>query len=480
MVRGLSLVCGTLVVFAVPAQEQFGLFNSNYAGTDAVSLNPARMVTQWQWRDINIIGFDLSAWNDHVYVTGRERSVLGTMQESIATSSADGFVINESLDPGARHAFVNARVLAPAISFSMGKSAIGAHISSRAALSFTGAGSEIGRFGYNGLGYTPQHGLAYDEGGMRLVGAAWSEIGLSYARLLVADGFGLLSAGVTGRYLVPHAGGGLVFEKLSFSVMDTANAEISDAAGHYGYAAPAAVNGSGFGFDVGFVYERTMDEVRNFIPHQSQGGCKMPQYRYRIGASLVDIGGMSFTDPIAGSFSASSAMFNNYEGIHANGVEGIDSLLSNSLSGFVRTQELSVGLPTAFAFQYDQRIMDHVYLSADLVQNLAFWNSLRLRRANTTALVARYETRRWEAAVPLVFREYDLAKPSVGLMLRSNNVVLGSDDLLPLVLRGSVYGVDAYVRVKWTIFRSPICRGKKKAAHRQGDTNALPCTVIAN
>lgn len=478
MIRKILIGCWALTVCSARAQEQFGILNSNYAGTDAVSLNPARMPTQWQWRDINIIGADLSVWNDHVYVTGRDRSVLGEVRESMRSATSDGFIINESLDGGSRHAFVNARILAPAVSFSMGRNAIGAHVSSRAALSLTGVGMELGRFGYNGLMYRPQHGIGYADDDLRSVAAAWSEVGLSYGRLLVAHEFDLFSAGITAKYLVPHFGGGIAFDRFSFTVIDTARAQVDAASGAYGLAMPSAIGGQGFGMDLGVVYERTRDEVNGFIPHESNGGCDMPEYQFRIGASLLDIGGMSFTDPLAGTFEASSAAFSNYQAIHTNGADGIDSLLAASLSGFVRTNSMNIGLPTAASVQFDHRVAKHVYLAADVVQNLALWHTLRLRRPNTAAIVARYETRRWEAAVPLVFHEYDVRKPSVGLMLRLNNVVIGSDNLLPLVTRGSVYGVDAYFRLKWTIFRSPVCRGKRKAEHRQGDRNALPCVTL--
>ena len=474
--RSLS-ACGMVLALTAGAQEQYGLFNSNYAGTDAVSINPARMTTQWQWRDINIIGADLSVWNDHVYVTGRDRSVLGEVRETMRTANADGFVINESLDPGARHAFVNARALAPAFAFSMGRNAIGAHVSSRAALSVTGVGMELGRFGYNGLVYAPQHGIGYTDDGLRIVGAAWSEVGLSFSRLLVARGFDLFSAGITGKYLVPHAGGGIAFDHFSYTVLDTARADVSAASGTYGLAMPQVIGGQGFGADIGVVYERTRDEVNGFIPHESNGGCDMPEYQFRLGASLLDLGGMSFSEPLAGTFDASTARFANYQAIHTNGTQGIDSLVAASLSGFSRSSSMSIGLPTAASVQYDQRMAKHLYLSAGVLQNLALWSTLRLRRANTEALVARYETRRWEAAVPLVFHEYDIRKPAVGLMLRMNSVIIGSDNLLPLITRGNVYGVDAYFRLKWTIFRSPVCRGKRKAEHRQGDKNALPCVT---
>lgn len=474
-VRPMAWVAGLSFAGLVHAQEQFGLLHSNYAGTDAVALDPARMATQWQWMDVNVVGADLHVWNDHVYVTTRQRTIIGQMRESIRTSDGTGFTINESLASGRRSAFINARVAGPAVVLNLGRSSIGAHISTRAAISATGVGEDLARFGYHGLHYWPQHGIRYQDDGLRLLGAAWTEIGVSYARLLAAHDFSLLSAGITAKYLVAHAGGGLVLHTLDYAILDTLQAQVQAASGTYGLAGPAVDAGRGLGLDLGITYERTLDEADGYIPHQSGGGCTPLNYRYRLGVSLIDLGGMRFRNAYAGDFDASAALYTDYPGLHPNGTEGIDSLLSHSLSGFVRSGAFSMGLPTAVAVQYDQRILAHVYVAGDLVQNLSVFNGMRLRRPNTVAVVPRFETQRLELAVPVVFHEYDYRHPTVGVMLRLNNVIIGSDNALPFVSHVPAYGADLYCRIKWTIFRSPVCRGKRKPKHHAGDGNALPC-----
>jgi Family of unknown function (DUF5723) len=474
MLRALVFGCLFPLVGLVAAQEQVGMVHSNYAGTDAVSLNVARMSGQWAWMDINLIGADLFVWNDHVYVSGKNRSLLGEMRESIRSSQGDGFVFNESLAGGDRHAFVQARVKGPAVALSLGKRSIGAFVSTRLGLSLTGVGNEIARFGYNGLTYRPQHGTRFESDGLRLITAAWTEIGVSYAEQIVAHDFHRLNVGASAKYLIAHGGAGLSLSNLDYTVLDTAVAMIHGASGSYGIATPAANAGHGFGFDLGVSYERTLDEADGYVPHAS---CDPLPYRYRLGFSLIDLGGMHFRNALAGTFDASVANLANYPAIHADGEEGVDSLLAASLSGFSRTEELRIGLPTAASVQYDHRLMDHLFVVASAVQNLSFGGALRLRRPNTISVVPRFETMRFEAALPLTFYEYDLRHPGFGLMLRANNVIIGSDNMLPLLTRGSLYGLDLYFRVKWTVFRSPICRGKKKATHRPGDGNALPCTM---
>ena len=474
MMRPLAFACLFLVVCSARAQERSGIAHSNYAGTDAVPLNPARLSGQWSWMDVNILGADLFVWNDHVYVNGQSRSVLGEMRESIRTSNSDRFVINEALDPGTRHVFAQARLKGPALALSLGKTSIGAHVSTRFALSLTGVGNAFARFAFNGLTFKPQHGIRYQDDGLRLVSAAWTEFGVSFARQLVARDYHRVSAGITANYLLGHAGAGLGFSELDYTVLDTAQALIHGASGEYGLAMPAVNAGRGFGFDVGISYERTLEEADGYIPHSS---CDPLPYRYRLGFSIIDLGGVRFPNALSGTFDASTAAFEDYTEVQANGEEGIDSLISASLSSFQRTQDLSIGLPTAASVQFDHRVADHVYIAASAVQNLSFGSALRLRRPNTIAFVPRFETQRFEVALPITLYEYSIRRPGFGVMLRLNNLVIGSDNLLPLVSRSSLYGLDLYFRLKWTIFRSPICRGKKKAKHRAGDGNALPCDV---
>lgn len=472
MLRALLIGVLLLVMCRVHAQEQFGIAHSNYAGTDAVALNPARMATQWPWMDVNITGAGAFVWNDHIYMSGNERSLLGEMRASMRGAQGGRMNFQETLRGGTRHGFANAHIAGPAITVGMGRNSLGAHFSSKAAVSVTGVGNDLARFAYNGLGYTPQHGVRYHDDLLRIVGGARSEFGVSFARLLIARDNTLLSAGITGKYLLAHAGAGLSFNSLDYAVLDTARAEIYDASGVYGYAAPRTNAGHGFGADIGAVYERTLENADGYTPHSA---CEPMPYRYRIGLSLLDIGGMRFAGGVSGSFNGSTSFFPNYNDVDIDSEEDVDSLLSTSLSTYESGGGFRLGLPTAIAAQYDQRIKDHLYVAADVVQDLAMGEALRLRRPNSVAIVPRYELKYVEAAVPIVMHEYAPGRPTVGLMLRLAHVVIGSDNLLSLLTRGSVYGTDFYFRIKWTRFRSPACRGGGRREHRAGAREPMPC-----
>jgi hypothetical protein len=155
----------------------------------------------------------------------------------------------------------------------------------------------------------------------------------------------------------------------------------------------------------------------------------------------------------------------------------VDSLISNSLGLAEREEKFRMGLPTAVSGQFDYHVVSKLYVAADVVQNIASRHTFRLRRPNTLAIVPRFETKRFEIAVPIVLHEYNLARPSVGIMLRVNSIIIGSDHVLPMLARTDIYGMDLYVRIKWTIFKGPYCNGKRQLPHSPGDPSALPCTT---
>ncbi len=479
--RGCLLSVGLLLpAVGALAQERFGLLHSNYAGTDITVLNPARSAAQWPWMDIRIAGADAFAWNSLVAWTGRDHPLIEDLRGPGA--GIQGEVVRRSFRPLFAHgATVSAQVHGPGVSIAMGRSSVGFGIRSRAYVSVSGVSAALGNFIVEGLNYTPQQGVRYNDAGVRALGAAWSEVGLNHARILRSEGFGMLSAGINVRYLLGHAAGGLQFTDLDYTVYDTARVDIHDATARYGYVSPALQAGTGWGADLGITYERTMDEVNDYRPHRGGAGCTPLRYRYRIGLSLVDLGGLRFGKAMAGTINNGSLAIPDHGDMRVRGIEGIDSVLAGATT-WTRTDRFSIGLPTGISVQYDQRIADPVYIGLAAVQPIAGRNSMRMRRSQAIAITPRFETRYAEVAFPVVLHELDLARPSVGIMLRLHSMVVGSDRILPFLSKGDVHAMDIYVRVRWMFFRSPACSNGKRAragslAHRNGAKDMVPCTI---
>ncbi len=472
------LLCGT-VLFAVlsNAQERFGITHGNYGGTDIAFLNPARTAGQWVYADIRLAGVDAFAWNSLVAWSDRRQDLFGELRD-VPTTAISGNMILRSNGLGKTHrAAVQAAVLGPAVSLALGRGTIGLGVRSRAHVSASGVSGAMGNFLFHGLNYAPQHGVRYRDEGVRALGAAWTEISMNYAHIVRAQGFSLISAGASVRYNLGHAAGALQFSDLDYTVVDTAQLIIHEATARYGFSLPALRAGTGWGADLGMVYERTLDEADGYHPHKGSAGCTPMRYRYRIGLSVLDLGGIRFRSAQAGNVTAGALTIPDHGSVPVEDLADLDSLFSTATQ-WSRATGFTMGLPTAVSLQYDQRIADHAYVAFAAVQNLAGRNTMRLRRSNALAITARFETRHFEAALPVVFHAYAIAPPSIGFMLRFNGLVIGSDHILPFVGKGDVYALDVYARLHLMLFRSPSCKGKRVSTrHRSGSKDMLPCAM---
>ena len=475
MRKALLSICLSVTGPVVLAQEQLGLALSDHAGTDALPLNPARLAAQWPWLDVGIAGLDAFVWNDRVALAGRPRTWLGEAGALSQGRSEGDLELVDLFGRDRYKAFSVSRVKGPSFALSAGRTGIGAHLAARNVTSVTGVDAPLADFLLNGLDHRPRHGERYRNEDLRVLSASWTEFGISAARIVHTRGDHLFSVGGTARYLTGHHGMALVLNTLDYTVIDSMQAQVHEASGHYAFVDPDMTAGSGWGLDLGVVYEHTLDDAERFVPHRSGGGCEPMDHDLRIGVSLIDLGGLRFDRATAGSFTGGTAYFPNYDAIDVNGLEGVDSLFRASVSSFTSESGLRIGLPTALSVQADKRIANGLYVAGAWVQQLSARSGDRLRRPNTLAVVPRYEKQRFAIAFPVLLREYDITRPALGVMFRFNSIVVGTDHLLPLVTRRDLHAADVYVRVKWTVFRGPYCRGKRSGPRTPGDQGAFPC-----
>src|SRR5690606_27911467 len=157
--------------------------------TDALYLNPARGAGQWPYADIRLLGLDVHAWNSLVAWGQRAQPLVGEVNSGIAGQVEGAGVLRDARQN--HRAFGQADALGLAFSLSLGRGSLGAGLRTRAMVSASGVSTELGNFIFRGLGYQPQHGVRYEEPGIKAVAAAWSELSLSYAHILRAEGFSL-------------------------------------------------------------------------------------------------------------------------------------------------------------------------------------------------------------------------------------------------------------------------------------------------
>ena len=199
----------------------------------------------------------------------------------------------------------------------------------------------------------------------------------------------------------------------------------------YGTAGKALDSKLGFGGDAGIEYEYRPDAL---------AGNEISEYRLKIGASILDLGG----------FKTDGARYRNL--VAGTGTpSGIEDLLNMYGSG--NKGEYTMGLPTVFTASVDYRFGE-----SPIFLNFTPYVALNQKTANKAYkftsynLVPHAEWKKFGVSVPLQYDQY--GRFTAGLGLRAwRNVWVGSNTILKNLWPGDNhnYSADAHVMVKFNI-----------------------------
>lgn len=131
----------------------------------------------------------------------------------------------------------------------------------------------------------------------------------------------------------------------------------------------------------------------------------------------------------------------------------------------------SVMLPLALSGQIDYNLENGFYIDASMVQGLTFRGWLGARRPHSISLTPRYESKKFEVALPIIWYNFTRLRP--GFMVRYKWITIGSDNIAGLLPPGKKIGADAYIHLKIPFFSNGRCgEGKQKK------TKLAPCPAF--
>jgi hypothetical protein len=468
-----SLFAILLISATAFTQEKLGLQTGNYAGVNSLSLNPAgNLYNPLKW-DFNLVGAGIFFDNNYSFV--RKTSILDLMKAGGNASfelsenvegplppngyAVDFFELNNS-----RYAWASAFIKGPSLVYKINEiHSVGFFTGIRAV-----AGSqEIP----NNLSYNKyQSRLNNQPFQVHPASAAlltWMEIGLNYALKIPSEGgdFGL---GASLRWLNGYEGGFANFEE-EFQINKTSGTSlrVREMRGTYGFTTSnlkstgirPGRNGGGMGVDLGFVKLFGTDES---------------DYKIRIGASIIDLGFISFNKNAQSHKLVVDSLVTLYSRDYENytGIEEFVSMtktfskqtMGDSLATRVGDQ-FTLALPAAISLQADYKVVNNVFVNALLVQRLRFAKN-KAERTNLFALTPRFETRWLEAQVPVVLLNYD--QLNLGLALRLGFLSVGTDNVLSFFGKRNFSGSDIYFALKVNPFNIGIGGGGSGRSGRGG------------
>ena len=276
---------------------------------------------------------------------------------------------------------------------------------------------------------------------------AWSEFGINYARKIETYA-GHITLGANLKFLTGYEAA-YIKNNSTFDITEAIGNMVTIAQPdiQFGYTNTnidgedfeRSRNGNGFGLDIGatYVYEGNEDN-----------------YKFKIGASFLDIGNINFNQNSADYLfqldTAQQFIRDDYENYNEISVDSFFRQMSVDIyddpDQLRRGNSFKMGSPTAFSLQADYMIMERFYVSGLLVQSLPI-SKIRVERGNLLAVAPRFEHRWWAASLPITF--YNYQHLNIGASLRLAFLTLGSDNLGSLLGKRSKFsGTDFYIALK--------------------------------
>lgn len=483
----LCFICHASVSFG---QHLLGISSSNYAGTNTLYLNPASVADARYKLYFNLVTFDQFVINNYL-AYGAPYNISRLMSDRVADKyrSSRGKIIFsedyiiEKTNGRDKRASIGADLRGPSLLFTLNeKHAFAITSRLRYAINATNASQTVAQLiqhGSSSEGIVPkrEEGLHFS-----LNTNAFTEFGFTYGRVLVNDGDWFLKAGVTVKRLVGLYNNHLIADDASYRLVPDPDPTqkrlivlIENITARYGYTLSSAYEkfrptpawiignrpaGSGWGADVGFVYEYRPDFRKYLYRQKGQQRFDATQnkYKYRVSVALMDIGRINYKNPayvnrfdvVRQNLLVDENRFKDLKDFDAL-ARAVDSTLA--VQAPERQTSFASGLPTALQINVDMHLKKQVYVSYTWVHNLIGNQQVAMHQQSILAVTPRYESKWVDVAVPLALID-NYSRLSIGLAARYGPLSIGTDHLGGLLNLGNPRGVDVYFGLAVPIYRA--------------------------
>lgn len=508
-----TLLCG---------QHRLGVANSNNAGIVSLDINPANVADNRYWMDIHVGSVSLNV-NQNLF-----RSRFGLIGILKNDSSIQSLLLSGSLFlpgiSGRRYAkgsadllrsyekrpqnmglYGSSEIMGPSIMFTpVGR--IGIAFTTKARFLFDifdrHSGSDVNILEQYDVFLSSPNKLAevqqYRMGDMKSAAHAFGEFNLTVGAPVMDKGVHFLKAGLTVKRLIGFAYN--IFRSLRATIdLNPDRATLgSGTIGFQGYMENIAyknpyrfrgvqdyanyflggVFGSkdiptGWGFDLGFVYEYRPDyhirKLYNAAFNMSDKYVRdiedytKNKYLFKWSTALKDFGYIRYPGEFSGGFYydteqkvvAPSDINPNliFTSQYQKVVDQIQKALTPADFEEDIKQEITFYLPATFVTQLDWAVYKKWYLNASLFANLLARYDFNTRTPTVFALTPRYETERWDVSFPVIYNFF-YNQLKVGLGLNWGSVFYAGMDDIGIVF-GRFRGFNAYMG-----FRVPMRKRK--------------------
>lgn len=414
------------------SQEMWGTATSNYAGIMGLHLNPASIVGVPYKYEVNILAADIFYDNNYVYLPKLSDLNTTTTTEDGTKTNNTTFVEYDS--PRSKHAYAQGLILGPSYIRNKNKSAWAIHSALRAVVSANSVPSALTKAFSTDFDYAPLHSVTFTDMKLNAAGMFLGDIGFTYSRVYMNHEKHWLAWGVTVKGLVAFDGLYLHADVGDYSIPDSSTLNMNHVNLDYGHAltsdGTSAFNVRGFGgsADLGVVYIHKRNQGAYECGKDAD---RKKRYKYKLSAALIDMGYVAFNRQASRlQIDDGTIRWNGIDTAEFKGIDDVDKELSARSGGASISDRFGMFTPSAASVQFDYCIKKRWYANLGIVQRVPL-SHREVYRANSIALVPRYETRKFEASISANMYEYE--QVYMGAAVRYLFFVIGSDRLLSFV-----------------------------------------------
>jgi outer membrane protein OmpA-like peptidoglycan-associated protein len=471
------------------AQRYYGIANSNYAATNGLYINPANVADNRMLMDLQFASANVNANQNYGYAKNYRAFI-----DSIVEGNGVNFTRSSKINNVGFN--ILGEVRGPSFMMQLGnkhKAGIGLLTRLRGVGSGNGINTDYFTFINDGIkGVKLANGSMFSSGNLNINLNVFTEIGIIYGQELLNKNHNFIKAGLTVKHYNGLGFASSRANNFSVTFIDTSisrvryngtiNASKSFSNDNFEIDTKKILfggPGSGFGFDIGAVYE-----YRDGVEDEETGNIKISdsraenKYKFKVGFAIQDIGSMKYkSSPKIENYLVSANNITVSRADTANlSYEDITTYFRSIGGTFTKDNNaVKIKAPTVFTVYGDYGISKRFYVNALFTGGLVGNNANGTRTAFQTVVTPRFESKFFDAGLPISYNGLS-EDVKVGLGLRLGIFYIGSDDVI-----GSVTGLskirsaNAYAGLHAAI---PYRKKKVKELPEDVPTKPTPVEVV--
>lgn len=458
----ISILSFSLSNIRIYAQENISLKNDIFSGVNGQIYNPTHFLYNPNKWDTNLIGGDISFNNNYEYIS--QQSVLGALKNNPQGFSLKKNITGENSDniqdfypPNNYFYYGNLDILSPAVTikFPIKNTIVSMGIFSRQR-AISGEENINSNFYYHNFTSKGISNIT-ELPKVKTSFANWNEIGINTAFVLKNTGEYQSYIGTNIKILLGFDGGIIDSKNTIYinKLRDAINSiNIADITANYDIDASFATaydfenkkysfknQGQGLGLDLGFTY------MKNRYHENSE---REYLYDYKIDVSLLDFGKINFNGEVH-NFKGNPIFLSSYKPFGKNNspsefMQSMSQKVYGDLTQSLQNQEFEIGLPTMLNISFSKSTSDNTYLTGGISQRVPIFKN-SLKKANN--IYINYGCYKDFIGLATSFSLYNYKIPQFGGYIRIGGLYLGSDNLLPLIIKQrKLHSFDFYFGLK--------------------------------